>query len=120
MFWFQLTEKIVKISLFVGMVTKSVSIVFLIGAVILTLAVRNIRFLLRQNDDMKIHLNLYLALLCSSAVWLAIDGVQYVMLTDPSRINNPVRYLRSYNIIQLHSCRICTTRTCRPIWFQWS
>ena len=72
------------------MAAKSISLIFLVGAVLLTSCIKGVRLHLLQNVDMQVHFNLYVALIFMSTSSAAMDLVHYVNITDPYAIDNQV------------------------------
>ena len=72
------------------MAANALSLVFLVGAIVLTLCVKDIKQYLLHNIDMQVHFNLFLALLVTSALWLGMNAVHYVDMAVPDAIQNQV------------------------------
>ena len=72
------------------MAANALSLLFLVGAIVLTLCVKDIKQYLLHNIDMQVHFNLFLALLVTSALWLAMNAVHYVDMAVPDAIQNQV------------------------------
>ena len=92
----------IKTSLFVGIAAKSISLVFLVGAVLLTSCIKGVRLHLLQNVDMQVHFNLYVALIFMSASSAAMDLVHYINITDPYTIDTQVP--KYYNSRSFYFC----------------
>ena len=84
---FQMNVRIIEASIIIDMVGRSLSLLCLLVSVSLLLCVSPLRVKLKQNDYLKLHLNLFVAVICLNTFTVIMDVVYLDGLTSPDPIH---------------------------------